>query len=114
MVAAMGEWWPYVALIVAGFLPNEVWRLLGIVFARGLDERSEIVTWVRAVAVAILAGVISKLTLFAPGALAMAPLWVRLAGVGVGFAVFLVLRRSLLAGVLAGQAVLVGGMWAFG
>ena len=34
---------PYLALILVGFLPNEIWRWLGIVVARGLDERSEIV-----------------------------------------------------------------------
>ena len=64
----MSELWPYVAMVLVGFLPNEVWRWLGIVMARGLDERSEIVVWVRAVATAILAAVIAKLTLLPPGA----------------------------------------------
>ena len=50
-----------------------MWRWLGVVFARGLDEDSEIVVWVRAVATAILAGVIAKLTIFAPGVLATVP-----------------------------------------
>ena len=66
-----GELAAYLALILAGFLPSEVWRWLGVVFARGLDEDSEIVVWVRAVATAILAGVIAKLTIFAPGVLAL-------------------------------------------
>jgi hypothetical protein len=100
--------WPYVAMVLVGFLPNEVWRWLGIVVARGLDERSEIVTWVRAVATAILAGVIAKLTLFPPGALAEVPLAARLAAVAIGFAAFLLSRRSVFVGVAAGEAVLVG------
>ena len=55
------ELWPYFALIVAGFLPNEVWRWLGLLASRGLDEDSQIIVWVRAVATAILAGVIAQL-----------------------------------------------------
>ena len=43
-----GELAAYLALVLAGFLPSEVWRWLGVVFARGLDEDSEIVVWVRA------------------------------------------------------------------
>jgi hypothetical protein len=100
--------WPYVAMVLVGFLPNEVWRWLGIVMARGLDERSEIVVWVRAVATAILAGVIAKLTLFPPGALAEVPLTARLAAVVIGFAAFLAFRRSVFAGVVVGEVVLVG------
>ena len=63
-----GGLWPYFALLLVGFLPNEIWRVLGLVLARGLDEDSEIVVWSRAVATAILAGVIAKLILFSPGA----------------------------------------------
>jgi hypothetical protein len=100
--------WPYVAMVLVGFLPNEVWRWLGIVMARGLDERSEVVVWVRAVATAILAGVIAKLTLFPPGALAEVPLTARLAAVAIGFAAFMAFRRSVFAGVVVGEAVLIG------
>ena len=106
-----GAW---LALILAGFLPNEVWRWLGVVFARGLDEDSEVVVWVRAVATAILGGVIAKLTIFAPGVLAQTPLTVRIAALVVGFAAFLIVRRSVFAGVLAGELALVGGTLLFG
>ena len=109
-----GEYGAYLAMILAGFLPNEAWRWLGIIFARGLDEDSEIVVWVRAVATAILGGVIAKLTIFAPGVLAQTPLTVRIAALAIGFAAFLVVRRSVFAGVLAGEAALVGGALMFG
>jgi len=105
----MGELWPYLVMVLVGFLPNEVWRWLGLVLARGLDERSEIVVWVRAVATAILAGVIAKLTLFPPGALAGVPLSVRLASIVIGFVAFFLLRRSVLLGVAVGEVVLVAG-----
>ena len=105
----VGELWPYLVMVLVGFLPNEVWRWLGLVLARGLDERSEIVVWVRAVATAILAGVIAKLTLFPPGALAGVPLSVRLASIVIGFVAFFLLRRSVLLGVAVGEVVLVAG-----
>jgi Branched-chain amino acid transport protein (AzlD) len=110
----MNELWPYVLLLLVGFLPNEIWRWLGVIAARGLDEDSEIVVWVRAVATAILAGVIARLTIFAPGALASVPLSVRLAAVAVGFLAFLFVRRSAFVGVLSGEAALVLGALAVG
>ena len=100
---------PYLLLILAGFLPNEIWRMLGNVAARGLDEGSELVTWVRAVANALLAGVIAKITLFAPGALADVPLVVRLGAIALGLSAFLLVRRSVFVGVAAGEAALMLG-----
>ena len=106
-----GDVWPYLALILVGFLPNEIWRWLGLVLARGLDEESEIVVWVRAVATAILAGIIAQLIITSTGALAATPLAVRLGAIAVGFVAFLAIRRSIFAGVLAGELVLVAGTW---
>jgi hypothetical protein len=83
--------------------------MLGLIVARGLDEGSELVVWVRAVAVAVLAGVIAKLVIVPPGALASVPLAVRLAAIACGLAAFLLVRRSVLAGVLVGEAVLFVG-----
>jgi hypothetical protein len=106
------ELWPYLALVLVGFLPNEVWRWLAVIFSRGLDEGSEILVWVRAVATAILAGVIAKLTIFAPGVLATVPMSVRVAAVLIGFAGFMGARRSVFAGVAAGEAALfLGALW---
>jgi hypothetical protein len=101
--------WPYVVLILVGFLPNEVWRAVGLVASRGLDEGSEILIWVRAVATAVLAAVIAKLTIFAPGALASIPLSVRLIAVALGFVAFTLIRRSVFAGVATGVAALILG-----
>ena len=109
MNAAFADLWPYLVLALVGFLPNEIWRVLGFFAARGLDEGSEIVVWVRAVATAVLAAVIAKLTLFSPGALALVPLWIRLAAATAGFAGFLLIRRSVFAGVLVGEAALLLG-----
>jgi hypothetical protein len=105
----IGELWPYFLLVLAGYLPNEIWRVLGLVMARGLNEDSELVVWSRAVATAILAGVIAKLILFPPGALAGLPLVLRVIAVGCGFAAFLLVKRSLFVGVAVGEAVLLAG-----
>jgi hypothetical protein len=111
-MSALSELTPYLVLIAAGFLPNEVWRMLGVVVAHGLDESSELVVWVRAVATAVLAGVVAKIVLFPPGGLADVPLTVRLSAMAVGFAAFMAVRRSVLVGVLAGEVVLIlGAFW---
>jgi hypothetical protein len=101
--------WPYLVLVLVGFLPNEVWRAFGLVASRGLDEGSEILIWVRAVATAVLAAVIARLTIFAPGALASIPLSVRLIAVAAGFVAFTLVRRSVFAGVATGVATLILG-----
>jgi Branched-chain amino acid transport protein (AzlD) len=103
----------YVLLVLVGFLPNEVWRMLGLVFGHGIDEQSELFSWARAVATAVLAGVVAKLLLFPPGALAAVPLAVRLVAIACGLGAFLVVRRSVFAGVLAGEVVLVLGAMAY-
>lgn len=108
-MSAVGELAPYLVLILVGFLPTEIWRMLGVVAARGVDEESELIVWIRAIAVAVLAGVIAKLTLFPPGALAGVPAPVRVGAVAIGLLAFLTLRRSVFAGVAAGEAALIGG-----
>ncbi len=113
MNAALPDLWPYLLLLLVGFLPNEVWRALGLVLARGLNEDSELVVWSRAVATAIIAGVIAKLIVFSSGALANIPLAVRIGAAVCGFVAFLLARRSVFAGVLVGEIVLLGGGFLF-
>jgi hypothetical protein len=110
VVAQLG---PYLVLILVGFLPNEIWRVLGLVLARGLNEDSQIVVWSRAVATALLAGVIAKLILYSSGALATIPLPVRVAAAMCGFLAFLLVKRSVFAGVLVGEVALLAGGYFF-
>jgi len=102
-----------VVLVLLGYLPNEVWRALGLMLARGLDEDSEIVLWARALATAILAGVIAKLIVFPPGALTAIPLAVRVGAAVCGFVGFLLVKRSVFVGVLVGEAALLLGGYIF-
>ena len=111
-----GELHAYALLLLVGFLPNEIWRMLGLLVVRGIDEDSEFFVWARAVAIAVLAGVIAKIILLPPGTLASVPLNIRLGAIACGFAAFLALRRSVFAGVAAGEVVLMLGalVWRIG
>jgi Branched-chain amino acid transport protein (AzlD) len=113
MNALLAEFWPYLLLLLVGFLPNEIWRLLGLGLAGGINEGSEILVWVRAVATAILAGVIGKLILFPAGTLTTIPLAVRITAACIGLLAFFTIRRSVFAGVVVGEAALLLGAWAF-
>ena len=99
--------WPWMALIFFGFLPSEVWRMVSVFLARGIDESSPLLVWVRSVATALLAGVVGKLLLSPNGALATLPIWGRLAPMAVGMIAFFLFRRSLFAAIVAGEAAII-------
>ena len=83
--------------------------MAGLWFGAGVDESSEILVWVRAVATAILAGVIAQILVQPPGALAGIPDLLRYGAVVAGFVVFMLTRRSIFAGVVAGEIVMLAG-----
>jgi hypothetical protein len=110
---ATGGLWPYLVVIFVGFLPSEIWRWLSVFLVKGLSEDSEILIWVRAVASALLAGVVAKLLLSPSGALAAVPAAMRWGAIAAGLAVFFASRRSVMAGVITGEAIVIGGgFWA--
>ena len=110
----IGDWHALLILLIAGVIPNQIWRMLGLWFGGGLDEGSELLVWVRAVATAILAGVIAQILVQPPGALSSVPGWLRYGAVAAGFAAFLATRRSTLAGVVCGEFVMLAGKWWIG
>jgi hypothetical protein len=93
MSAFIGDWHALVVLLVAGFLPNEVWRM---------------------VATAILAGVIAQILVVPPGALATIPAELRYGAVAVGLVVFMLTKRSIFLGVATGELVMVAGKYWLG
>ena len=101
--------WGYIVLVLVGFLPSDVCRLLGVLVGRGLDEESELLVWIRSVATAVLAGVIAKILFFPPGSLGAIPLYIRVVAIVFGFLTFLLARRSVFAGLAVGEAVLIAG-----
>jgi branched-subunit amino acid transport protein len=82
-------WWTYLVIIIAGWLATDLWRWLGVIVGNRLDEASEALQWVRAVATALVMAVTSKLVFFPTGTLADSPLWLRLVALGLGFLAFL-------------------------
>lgn len=108
-----GDLWLYVLVILAGYLPTDVWRWAAVLFARNLDEDSEIMIFVRGVATALVAGIITRLVLVPTGDLVAVPLIVRIGALAAGFLVFFLARRSLFVGILAGEAVMIAGAYFF-
>jgi len=99
----------YLLVIVAGFLPTDFFRFAAVLFSQRIDEDGEALVFIRAVATALLAGVIARLVLTPTGDLAGVPLWIRLLAIVVGVAAYFLCRRMVLAGIIAALAVIVGG-----
>jgi hypothetical protein len=102
-------WWPYLFILVAGTLATDIWRWLGVLIGGSLREDSEALIWVKAVATALVAGVVGQLIVFPSGELAATPLLLRIAAAGFGWLMFWSAGQSVLAGVLAAEAILLGG-----
>ena len=73
-----------------------------------------IVASILCAATGILAGVIAQILVFPPGALASVPGALRYGAVAAGFAVFVMARRSIFAGVACGEVVMLAGKWWLG
>lgn len=104
-------WWPYVFILLAGWLPTDIWRYLGVIMGRGMSEESEILVFVRAVATALVAAVIARLIFFPSGALAASPIALRLVAAAVGFGGYLLLGKRVIVGVALAEAVLIAGLY---
>ena len=68
----------------------------------------------QALVVLLVAGVIAQIVVEPPGALASVPDGLRYGAVGAGLVVFLLTRRSIFAGVVAGEAFMLAGKWWLG
>jgi branched-subunit amino acid transport protein len=106
----MADYWPYVVIIVAGWLATDMWRWLGVIAGNRLQEGSEALNWVRAVATALVMAVTAKLVVFPSGMLETSPLWLRLAAAGLGFAAFLLSGQRVIVGVVVPLAILGAGL----
>jgi Branched-chain amino acid transport protein (AzlD) len=97
----------YLVLALAGTLMTQIWRWLGYFAGRNISVESQIFLWVRAVATALVAGLVTRMLLFPAGALASVPLAHRAAALAAGIAIFFAARRSVGLGVLAGVLALI-------
>lgn len=89
-------------ILAVALIAHEPWRWLGAYLGRSLSPDDEIFLWVKAVSTALVAGLVMRLVLFPAGALVAIPLGVRLAALAFGVAVFYLVRRNMLVGIVAG------------
>ncbi len=105
-------WWPYVFILLAGWLPTDMFRFAGILSSSRIKPDSEALQLVRAVATAVVAAVIARLVLFPSGDLADTSTLLRVVAAAIGFAVFLGAGNRVLAGLVAAEAALFSGYYA--
>lgn len=102
-------WWPFLFILLAGWLATDFWRYLGVYLGGHLSEDSDLLVLVRAVATALVAAVIGNLIVFPSGALADTTLALRIAAAATGFLAYLVFGRRILLGILVAEVLLLAG-----
>lgn len=105
-------WWPFIFILIGGWLATDAWRFLGVFLGDKLSEDSQMLVMVRCIATALVAAVIANLVVFPTGALASTPLLLRIGAGVAGFASYILAGKRVIVGILAAEAVLVGGMFA--
>lgn len=103
-------WWPYLFILIAGWLATDSWRFLGVYLGGRLSEQSDLLVLVRCVATALVAAVIANLIVFPAGPLADTAIGLRVFSASVGFAAFLWFRKNVLVGIVVTEIVLLAGM----
>jgi hypothetical protein len=104
-------WWPYLFILIAGWLATDSWRYLGVFFGGRIAQDSEMLVLVRCIATALVAAVIGNLVVFPSGALADTALGLRAAAMLAGFVAYLVTGKSVPTGIVAAESVLLCGLW---
>jgi hypothetical protein len=104
-------WWPFLFILVAGWLVTDVWRFLGVALGGRMAEGSDLLVLVRAVATALVAAVVGNLIVFPSGALAATPLALRVGAAAFGFAAYLTGGKRMIVGIVMAEAILCAGLW---
>jgi Branched-chain amino acid transport protein (AzlD) len=102
--------WSLPLIIFAAAVVSDFWRVLGALVSARIDEQSAAFRLVRCVATALIAAIIARLVLYPTGAMSRVPLWLRIGPMAAGFAAYLVVNRSMVAGTLVCEALLAAGV----
>ena len=102
-------WWPFLYILLVGWLPSDVWRAIGTVASGWIDPDGEWIVLVRAVANALVAAVIARIVFQPVGVLAEVPLAVRLAAFGLALVAYAGTGYRLFVGIVVGEALLLVG-----
>jgi hypothetical protein len=102
--------WGLALTIIAAAVVSDAWRVAGALVASRIDEASLAYGYVKAVATALIAAIIAQLTLYPTGPMSEVPVVLRLGAMALGFAAYLATRRSMVAGTIVCEAVLIVGV----
>lgn len=105
-------WWPFLFILVAGWLATDAWRFPGVYLGGRISDDSPTLVLVRAIATALVAAVIGNLIIFPTGDLAATSLWLRIGAAAAGFVAYLAAGKSVIVGILVAEAVLLAGLYA--
>ncbi|MEJ2174780.1 MAG: AzlD domain-containing protein [bacterium] len=98
-----------IVLVIACALATYVWRGLGAAISGRVRAEGPLFTWLGCVAYAMLAGLVARIVIMPLGALEATELWQRLGGAAIALAAyFLLTRKNLFVGVIAGGVAIVG------
>ena len=105
-------WWPFAFILLAGWLPSDVWRAVGTIASGWIDPDGEWLVLVRCIANALVAAVIARIVFTPDGVLAEVPLWARLLAFALAIAIYAGVGYRLFVGILSGQVLLLSA-WLF-
>jgi len=95
-------------LVLACAAGTYLWRALGVALAGRLDPEGELFSWMGCVALAMIAGLVSRMLIDPVGVMATTSLPERLGATACALVTYFVLtRRNLLAGVVGGCVAMV-------
>jgi len=95
-------------LVIACALATYVWRGLGAAISGRVRAEGPLFTWLGCVAYAMLAGLVARIVIMPLGTLEATALWQRLGAAAVALAAyFLLTRKNLFVGVIAGGVAIV-------
>jgi branched-subunit amino acid transport protein len=106
MTALQDGFGGYGVIIVAGVLMTAMWRWLGVLVGNRMAVDGALFQWVRLVAAALVAAMVSRMLLYPAGTLAAVPWGWRMGAFVAGIAIYFAARRNLGAGVAGGALIL--------
>lgn len=97
----------YLTILLAGFVPTYAWRLAAVLLVSRIDPNSRILLWVRSVATALVAALVTRLVLAPPGLLGETTLATRLIALSVAVCCFYLVRSNRAAIAVAAASTVV-------
>ena len=90
------------------------WRALGVLVTRRIDANGAFFRWITCVSYAMVAGLIFRMIVMPESELATVSLPIRVSAVAIAFGAYILFKRRLVAGVVAGGLSLSGLVAWFG